>query len=163
MVRGRLQPTSGEPDGPRKEQPQRPGLGRKLSECGGRGLSRAAGRGVRAGRLRERMERRAGGRGGHGSAAYDSHLESENDLQIGALAGKVSALKDISSQISIHIKNDNKLLDEMDTSFDNAGGLLGGTMKRLNSVATSAGSGNICYLAMFVIAVFLILWRLTKG
>lgn len=109
------------------------------------------------------MRSRDAGRGGYGSAAYDSHLENDNDLQIGALAGKVSALKDISSQISIHIKGDNSMLDDLDKNFDNAGGMLGGTMKRLNGIATAAGSGNICYLAMFVIAVFLILWRLTKG
>ena len=110
------------------------------------------------------MERRPGARGGpgYGSAAYDSHLESENDAQIGALAGKVSALKDISSQISIHIKGDNKLLDDLDNNFDSTGGMLGGTMKRLNTLANSSGGGNIFYLAMFVVAVFLLLWRMTR-
>ena len=111
------------------------------------------------------MERRPlRGGGGGGSAAYDSHLENENDAQIAALAGKVGALKDISSQINIHIKGDNKMLDELDTSFDATGGLLGGVTKRLNVVANAAGGwGNMCYLAMFVVAVFLILWRMTKG
>ena len=108
------------------------------------------------------MERRGGGRGGYGGAAYDSHLENENDAQIGKLAGQVSALKDISSQISIHIKGDNKLLDELDGSFDSAGGMLGGTMKRLGAVANSGGSSNILYLAMFVVAVFLLLWKMTR-
>ena len=110
------------------------------------------------------MERRPGaGRGGYGTAAYDAHMENENDMQIGELAGKVSALKDISNQINIHIKGDNKMLDELDNSFDTTTGMLGGTMKRLTSVAQSAGGGNILYLAMFVVAVFLILWRMTKG
>ena len=68
--------------------------------------------------------------------------------------------KDISSQINIHIKGDNKMLDELDTSFDATGGLLGGVTKRLNVVQRW---GNMCYLAMFVVAVFLILWRMTKG
>ena len=107
------------------------------------------------------MERRGRG-GGYGSAAYDSHLENENDAQIGALAGKVSALKDISSQISIHIKGDNKMLDELDNSFDSTNNMLGGTMKRLNTLANSAGGGNMLYLIMFVVAVFLILWRMTR-
>ena len=109
------------------------------------------------------MERRPGTRGGgYGSAAYDSHLENQNDAQIGALAGKVSALKDISSQISIHIKGDNKMLDELDSSFDHTGNLLGGTMKRLGAMASSGGGGNILYLAMFVMFVLLLLWRLAR-
>ena len=108
------------------------------------------------------MNHRPGARGGYGSAAYDSHLENENDAQIGALAGKVSALKDISSQINIHIKGDNKLLDDLDNSFDSAGGMLGGTMKRLGALASSGGSWSMTYLAMFVVAVFLILWRMTR-
>ena len=98
------------------------------------------------------MERRPlRGGGGGGSAAYDSHLENENDAQIAALAGKVGALKDISSQINIHIKGDNKMLDELDTSFDATGGLLGGVTKRLNVVANAAGLTRHCGLVAFVI------------
>ena len=108
------------------------------------------------------MERRPGARGGYGGAAYDSHLESENDAQIGKLAGQVSALKDISSQISIHIKGDNKLLDELDGSFDSAGGMLGGTMKRLGALASSGGNCNMTYLVMFIVFVLLLLWRMTR-
>ena len=108
------------------------------------------------------MERRGGGRGGYGGAAYDSHLENENDAQIGKLAGQVSALKDISSQISIHIKGDNKLLDELDGSFDSAGGMLGGTMKRLGALSAGGGNCNITYLVMFVVFILLLMWRMTK-
>ena len=89
-------------------------------------------------------------------------MENENDMQIGELAGKVSALKDISNQINIHIKGDNNLLDDLDSSFDSTGGLLGGVTKRLGVLANSSGSCNIMYLSMFVVAVFLMLWRLTR-
>lgn len=109
------------------------------------------------------MERRGGrGGGGYGSAAYDSHLENENDAQTAKLLSQVSALKDVTSQINIHIKGDNDMLDKMNDSFDSTNNMLGGTMKRLNTLAASAGGGNIMYLAMFVIAVFLILWRMTR-
>ena len=106
------------------------------------------------------MERRNGRPGG--SAAYDSYLEQENDLQISQLAGKVSALKDISIQIGGHIKEDNRLLDDMGGGFDNASGLLGGTMKRLGNLSKSGGGWHMAYLAGFVLFVFLLLWRLTK-
>ena len=106
------------------------------------------------------MERRSGRAGG--SAAYDSYLEQENDLQISQLAGKVSALKDISIQIGGHIKEDNRLLDDMGGGFDNASGLLGGTMKRLGNLSKSGGGWHMAYLAGFVLFVLLLLWRLTK-
>lgn len=103
-----------------------------------------------------------GGRSGGGSAAYDSYLEQENDMQISALAGKVSALKDISIQIGGHIKEDNRLLDDMGGGFDNASGLLGSTMKRLGNLSKSSGGWHMAYLAGFVLFVFLLLWRMTK-
>ena len=111
------------------------------------------------------MERRGGGgRGGGygGAAAYENYLQQENDAQINNLAGKVSALKDISIQIGNHIKEDNKLLGDLDGSFDTTGGLLGGTMKRLGKLASSGGGCHMTYLAMFVVFVFFALWRMTK-
>ena len=68
-------------------------------------------------------------------------------MQINALAGKVSALKDISIQIGGHIKEDNRLLDDMGGSFDNASSLLGGTMKRLGNLSKSGGSGLVASAA----------------
>lgn len=107
------------------------------------------------------MERR-GGRGHAGGAAYDSYLEQENDLQISQLASKVTALKDISIQIGGHIKDDNRLLDDMGDGFDKTRGLLGGTMQRLKNLADSTGGGYMLYLAVFVVFVLLLLWRMTK-
>ena len=105
------------------------------------------------------MARRPGGdRSAHGSAAYESYLQSENDLQINNLAGKVSALKDISIQIGNHIKEDNRLLGDLDNSFDSTGNLLGGTMKRLSRLAQSGGGCHMTYLAAFVMFVFLLMW-----
>ena len=112
------------------------------------------------------MERRGagarGGSGGYGSAAYESYLQQENDAQINNLAGKVSALKDISIQIGAHIKEDNSLLGDLDNSFDATGGLLGGTMKRLGRLAQSGGGWHMTQLAAFVFFVFLFMWWLTK-
>ena len=107
------------------------------------------------------MERRVG-RGHAGGAAYDSYLEQENDLQISQLASKVTALKDISIQIGGHIKDDNRLLDDMGDGFDKTRGLLGGTMQRLKNLSDSTGGGYMLYLAVFVVFVLLLLWRMTK-
>ena len=53
-------------------------------------------------------------------------MEQENDAQISQLAGKVSALRDISIQIGGHIKEDNRLLDDM-----------GGTCGRVSALPRS--------------------------
>lgn len=107
------------------------------------------------------MERRPTSRG-HGSAAYDAYLESENDMQIGLISSKVGALRDVAIQINGHIKEDNAMLDGLGSSFDSAGGLLGGTMKRLGALTNSSGNCTMVYLVAFVLFVFLLLWRLTK-
>ena len=70
-------------------------------------------------------------------------MEQENDAQIGNLAGKVSQLRELSIQIGGHVREDNRLLSDLDGSFDSTGGLLGGTMKRCALVprrrATASG------------------------
>ena len=134
---------------------------------------------------------------GRGSAAYDQHMESENDALINGLSSKVEQLKAISIQIggevgcwacrgpasthelpavppspslltrthscsSEQMRNQNKELDHMNDTFDRAGGLLGGTMKRLGALASKGGDCTMCYLAAFVFAVLLLVWRLTK-
>ena len=107
------------------------------------------------------MERRGGG-SGRGGASYESYMEQENDASINHLASKVSALRDISIQIGGHIKEDNRLLDDMGGSFDRTSGMLGGTMKRLSTLANSSGGGYMIYLAVFVVFIFLLMWRLAK-
>ena len=65
-----------------------------------------------------------------GGSAYDHYMEQENDAQIGNLAGKVTQLRELSIQIGSHVREDNRMLGDLDGSFDTTGGLLGGTMKR---------------------------------
>lgn len=45
-------------------------------------------------------------------------MENENDMQIGLLAGKVSQLKQLSIDIGAHVKDDNRMLNDLDGSFD---------------------------------------------
>jgi len=98
----------------------------------------------------------------NGTAAYDAFMESENDMQISLIKDKVGALRDVAIQINGHIKEDNAMLDGLGSSFDSAGGLLGGTMKRLGALTNSTGNCTLVYLVAFVLFVFLLLWRLTK-
>ena len=98
-----------------------------------------------------------------GAAYQNDYMEQQNDEQINLIAGKVGQLKELSIAIGSHVKEDNRLLGDLDNSFDSAGSLLSGTMKRLGKLSSGQGSGTMCYLAVFVLFVFLLLWRLTKG
>ena len=76
--------------------------------------------------------------------------------------GKVGQLKELSIAIGSHVKEDNRLLGDLDNSFDSAGSLLSGTMKRLGSLADSGGNRHMLYLALFVIFVLLLVYKLFR-
>ena len=64
--------------------------------------------------------------------------------------------------IGSHVKEDNRLLGDLDNSFDSAGSLLSGTMKRLGNLADSGGNRHMLYLALFVIFVLLLVYKLFR-
>ena len=105
------------------------------------------------------MARRGGGSGAGGNA-YESYMEEQNDAHIGLLAGKVSQLKQLSIDIQGEINTDIKQLDGLDGTFDSAGAALKGTMSRLGRMASSKDGCHILYLALFVVAVFLLIYKM---
>merc|ERR1712087_757241 len=103
------------------------------------------------------MERRGNKMG----SAFDDFMQKENDAQIGSLADKVSQLKEISIRIGNHVREDNKLLEGLDNNFDATGGVLKGTMQRLNNMVNSKDSRHMLYLALFVVFVFLFMYKMS--
>ena len=99
---------------------------------------------------------------GGGNATLDNYMENENDAQISALLGKVNQLKQVSVQIGDHVREDNKLLGGMSDQFDTSGSMLGGTVKRLSALASSKDGWHMVYLAMFVVLVFLFIYKMTR-
>ena len=99
---------------------------------------------------------------GGGNATLEHHMENENDAQITALLGKVNQLKEVSVQIGNHVREDNKLLNGMGDQFDSSGGLLNGTVKRLSALAGSKDSWHMLYMAIFVVFVFLFIYKMTR-
>lgn len=47
-------------------------------------------------------------------------------------------------------------------SFDGTGSILGGTMKRLQNLTGSKDSRLMLYLALFVVVVFLLIYKLSR-
>mmetsp|Transcript_14461 Transcript_14461/g.37444 ORF Transcript_14461/g.37444 Transcript_14461/m.37444 type:complete len:91 (+) Transcript_14461:300-572(+) len=89
-------------------------------------------------------------------------MERENDEHINLLHGKVSALKEMTIQIGNHVKEDINMLDGMGSDFDRTGGLLRGTMSRLDALVQTKDGRHMIYLALFVIGVFIVLYVFSR-
>lgn len=89
-------------------------------------------------------------------------MERHNDELVEQLSGKVAALKKITIAIGDDVREQNRLLNEMETDFDASRGLLGSTMRRLNWVAKAGGKNFTCYLMLFSFFVFLVIYYLAR-
>eukprot|EP01135_Chromosphaera_perkinsii_P003026 Nk52_evm8s233 gene=Nk52_evmTU8s233 len=102
-----------------------------------------------------------GGGGGAGGSSNNAMIyENENDALVNGMAGKISALKDLTINIRDEVRDHNKHLDQMELDFGNAGGLLGNTMKRLGIMTNAGHNSHMCYLIIFILVVFFIMWRM---
>nr|XP_048292791.1 BET1 homolog isoform X2 [Myodes glareolus] len=61
---------------------------------------------------------------GYASSGYNA-CEEENDRLTESLRSKVDAIKSLSIEIGHEVRNQNKLLSEMDSQFDSTTGFLG--------------------------------------
>ncbi|KAI1713971.1 ankyrin repeat and LEM domain-containing protein 2 like protein [Ditylenchus destructor] len=85
-------------------------------------------------------------------------MEQQNDDMVDDLAHKVSTLKRVTIAIGDDVREQNKLLNEMDTGFDLSRGLLGSTMKKLGLVSNNKGKNVLCWLVLFSFFVFLVIY-----
>ncbi|KHN81134.1 BET1 -like protein [Toxocara canis] len=103
----------------------------------------------------------------HGSnsnmyADSNSFMERQNDSLVEQLSGKVAALKKITIAIGDDVREQNRLLNEMDSDFDASKSLLGATMSKLGRVAKAGGKNLLCYLVLFSLFVFLVIYYLAR-
>uniref|UniRef100_A0A915B657 BET1 homolog n=1 Tax=Parascaris univalens TaxID=6257 RepID=A0A915B657_PARUN len=103
----------------------------------------------------------------HGStsnmyAESNSFMERQNDSLVEQLSGKVATLKKITIAIGDDVREQNRLLSEMDSDFDRSKGMLGATMGRLARVAKAGGKNLLCYLVLFSLFVFLVIYYLAR-
>lgn len=101
---------------------------------------------------------------GGGLVGEDSgtFMERHNDKLVEQLSGKVAALKKITIAIGDDVRGQNRLLSGMETDFDASKGLLGSTMRKLNGVAKAGGKNLTCFLVLFSLFVFLIIYYLAR-
>ncbi|RKP00796.1 hypothetical protein CXG81DRAFT_12808 [Caulochytrium protostelioides] len=92
----------------------------------------------------------SGGLGGMNSYA----MERQNDDQVDMLTSKMGLLKEISLQIGEEVNAQNRYLQDLSNDFTTSGSLLNTTMGKLTKMAKNQSSRWMCYLVLFVIAVF---------
>ncbi|KJH49216.1 SNARE domain protein [Dictyocaulus viviparus] len=72
-----------------------------------------------------------------------SYLERHNDSLVDELSNKVAALKKVTISIGEDVREQNRLLSNMDDDFDSSKGLLMSTMKRLGIVSRAGVNGEL--------------------
>ncbi|GBG26104.1 BET1-like [Hondaea fermentalgiana] len=132
-------------------------------------LARSNGMATYRGSMSQRNDlfgNRAGGNSGAGVAyaeATRNMMEEENNRQTDLLGERVSQLKELSIQINGVVNEDNKLLDGMGSTFGQTNQLMNKTLKNLQVMIDKGGSKHMCYLILFVVAVFLVLYFMLMG
>ncbi|KAM4688791.1 BET1 homolog [Discoglossus pictus] len=91
-----------------------------------------------------------------------SVYEEENERLAESLKMKATALKSLSIDIGTEVKYHNKLLGEMDSDFDSAGGFLGSTMGRLKKLSRGSQAKLFCYMMLFALFVFFVIYWFIK-
>ncbi|XP_026785482.2 BET1 homolog [Pangasianodon hypophthalmus] len=99
--------------------------------------------------------------GNYVASGYSVYEEENEQLQEG-LRAKVNALKHLSIDIGTEVKCQNKMLSDMDSDFDSTGGLLGATMGRLKLLSRGSQTKIYCYMLLFALFVFTILYWVIK-
>lgn len=89
-------------------------------------------------------------------------MERDNDSLINQLHGKVQLLKDITLELGEEARASNRELDEMDNDFSRAQAKMKTTLTKLANMIASGGSKHMCYLVLFIFAIFLFVWWLVR-
>lgn len=98
---------------------------------------------------------------GPSGIAHDS-LEGENENAAEELKQKIGALKSLTIDIGNEVRYQDKLLRGMDDDMDRTHGFLGNTMQRVIRLGKNGGSRHMCYMFLFVLFVFLIIYVVLK-
>jgi blocked-early-in-transport protein 1 len=99
-------------------------------------------------------------RGYPGPGGFMGHetLEESNQQQEGELKGKIGALKSLSINIGVEVREQNRLLNEMDDGFDSTASMFSNTIGKLSRLVKNRPRFYIYYLLFFCLFVFLVLW-----
>jgi hypothetical protein len=80
---------------------------------------------------------------------YADDLEGQNDEALEGLSAKVKLLKDITIGIGNEVRESTIQLSQMNDAFAETGGILSGTFRRMNNMATRQGCRWLWYIVFF--------------
>jgi len=98
-----------------------------------------------------------GSPGGH---RYADDLEGQNDEALEGLSAKVKLLKDITIGIGNEVRESTRQLSNMNDTFAETGGILQGTFRRMNNMASRQGCRWLWYIVFFIVVFwfFIVVW-----
>eukprot|EP00903_Cladosiphon_okamuranus_P011059 g10440.t1 len=86
-------------------------------------------------------------------------MEMQNNAHIDDLSDQVSRLKHLTIDIGQEVRSQNDLISGMEGQMFDARGLLGGTLRRINTMMAQGGSRHMCYLVAFIVFTFMAIWE----
>ncbi|KAF9073862.1 hypothetical protein BDP27DRAFT_1381602 [Rhodocollybia butyracea] len=91
---------------------------------------------------------------------FADDLESQNDEAIEGLNAKVRMLKDLTIGIRDEVKDSAIQLSQMNDAFSETSGILSGTFRRMNNMATRQGCRWLWYIVFLVVVFwfFVVVW-----
>jgi len=91
---------------------------------------------------------------------YADDLEGQNDEALEGLSAKVKLLKDITIGIGNEVRESTIQLSQMNDAFTETGGILSGTFRRMNNMASRQGCRWLWYIVFLVVVFwfFMVVW-----
>lgn len=96
------------------------------------------------------------------SGTSQDTFEEENERMAADLQGKIGALKSLTIDIGNEVRYQDKLLRGIDDDMDRTGGFLSNTMARVGRLSRGGHSRYMCYMFIFVVFVFALLYITIK-
>ncbi|KAJ3693083.1 hypothetical protein LUZ60_012178 [Juncus effusus] len=88
--------------------------------------------------------------------------EHENELAMEGLQDRVNLLKRLSGDINEEVETHNRMLDRMGNDMDSSRGILSGTVDKFKTVFETKSSRRMATLVASFVALFLLIYYLTK-
>uniref|UniRef100_A0A182JCK2 BET1 homolog n=1 Tax=Anopheles atroparvus TaxID=41427 RepID=A0A182JCK2_ANOAO len=98
---------------------------------------------------------------GPSSASHDA-LEEENERMAEELKGKIGALKSLTIDIGNEVRYQDRLLRGIDEDMDRTGGFMSNTINRVVRLGKGGHRNYMCYMFLFVMVVFFVLFLILK-
>ena len=92
----------------------------------------------------------------------ESIFEQQNQTLLGVLRDKATGLKNISIEMQGIIKESNEELDRLTRDMGKTDSFYAGTMRKFSNMVEAGGGWNVCYLVLFCVFVFFVIYLFIK-